>query len=350
MKPPPRTYWLEHTEKKHDDPLLEKVEMIPAIGNQPIHLLGVKPSAVWHCAESHPAMSHATWCYWSLLQIVLQPGGTQSLELIWGVLGYFPIWAPTTTRKQRIDDGKFQTWMKCFIPLKNRKGILQPAMLVFQGGPKYSSLVAELSPSLILFQIWSILEVKDHKMRICWICCFEIIPYHNTGLYGKPISTRIVDLDFQKVDTSSVFHQENTAAKTFSKDHTMTTIRLTHFECDETTEGKGRSRDSKPCNIWWKNLPSTPFPLGCVFLDGRWRVNMLKTKQTSENCGVVFSNELEKNWHSSNWNPSAFFWGEHLNGWNSPKKILWKQCANRFLFLDWQTWWPTLLSERTWPV
>ena len=193
------------------------------------------------------------------------PAWRNSVPLSW-FEGYFPIWAPTTTRKQRIDDGKFQTWMKCFIPLKNRKGILQPAMLVFQGGPKYSSLVAELSPSLILFQIWSILEVKD-KMPICWICCFEIIPYHNTGLYGKPISTKKVDLDFQKVDTS-VFHQQNTAAKTCSKDHTMTTIRLPYLECDETSEGKWRSRDSKPCNIWWKNLPSIPFPLGCFFWMG----------------------------------------------------------------------------------
>ena len=76
-----------------------------------------------------------------------------------------------------------------------------------------------------------------------------MIPYQKTGLYEKPISTKKVDLDFQKVETTSVFHQENTAAKTFSKDHTMTTIRLTHCERDETSEGKGRSRDSKPWYI-----------------------------------------------------------------------------------------------------
>ena len=43
-------------------------------------------------------------------------------------------------------------------------------------------------------------------------------------------------------------------------------------------------------------------------------MNMLNTEQTSENGGVVSSNDLEKRGHSSNWNPSAFFWGEHLNG------------------------------------
>ena len=74
----------------------------------------------------------------------------------------------------------------------------------------------------------------------------------------------------------------------------------------------------------WKNLggnffetffllPPTPFPSLFFF---RWEVKgeYSQHKQTSENGGVMSSNDLETNGHSLNWNPSSFFWGGTF-GW-----------------------------------